>query len=343
MSIDRFLFKEQLITLECFMEYTNEMVSRYRKYFERWDEVAAVRSKTNNYRLTNDQLNVDLKNKKWFLPSVLPILNHPLLKNINQDEEQYLLGYFLLQFLEYGTLMEHEFVNTILAELALREWNIPLPDCMRVDAFKIYTDEGYHALFNLEATQQIRQYIGLSTSDAWPLKNSRLSQVRKLVPQHSSQKNLLIRFGIVAISETVANKQLAENMQGIVIDSIYNIFLDHAEDEKKHCMYFSVLWDVVWNYLSLDEKKYLGINLPKILKAFVGINTVAFHEALAKIGIERESAEIIINESYPASCMAQRALSVASVSFRIFERLGMFDIPEIKNAFIEEGLLQVIQ
>lgn len=108
------------------MDYEIEMVSRYRKYFESWDEVAAVRSKPNLYRLTNDQLNADLKNKKWFLPSVLPILSHPLLRNLDQDEEQYLLGYFLLQFLEYGTLMEHEFVNTILGELALGECGIPL-------------------------------------------------------------------------------------------------------------------------------------------------------------------------------------------------------------------------
>lgn len=73
------------------MESEHEMVWRYQKYFEKWDEVSAVRSKPNIYRLAQDQLNVDLKNKKWFLPSVLPILSHPLLKSIDQDQEQFLL------------------------------------------------------------------------------------------------------------------------------------------------------------------------------------------------------------------------------------------------------------
>lgn len=232
------------------MQSNHELVLRYRKYFESWDQVASVRSKPNTYQLANNQIHSELKDKRWFLPAGVPILNHPLLKNIDKSQEQYLLGRFLLQFLEYGTLMEHEFVNTILAELALGECGIPIPDQMRSDAFKIYTDEGYHACFNLEATQQISDYIGLSTTDAWPLKNSRLMGLRKLVSQYSAKENLLIRFGIAAVSETIAAKELAENMKGVVIDSIYNIFIDHADDEKKHCMYFSMLWEVVWSYLS---------------------------------------------------------------------------------------------
>jgi hypothetical protein len=271
----------------------------------------------------------------------VPMLTHALLKNIEPSQEQYLLGRFLLQFLEYGTVLEHEFVNTILAELALGEAGIPLPDQMRVDAFKIYTDEAYHACFNLEATQQIRNYIGLSMADAWPLKNSRLVGLRKLIPQGDTKKSFLIRFGIAAISETVAAKELSETMQGIVIDPIYDLFVDHAEDEKKHCMYFSTLIEVVWNYLSADEKKFLGMSFPKILKAFVDINTVALFDMLNKIDITREAAEIIIKDSYPEDFTVQRALSVASISFRVFERLGVFNIPEVKEAFISEGFLAV--
>jgi len=318
-----------------------ELVERYQKYFRDWDKFAAVRTKPNTYRATNEEFNKELCNKHWFIPAGVPIIAHPLLKNIDSSQEQYLLGRFLLQFLEYGTILEHEFVNTVLAELALGETGIPLPDQMRVDAFKIYTDEAYHAYFNLEATQQIRDYIGLSMADAWPLKNSRLVGLRKLIPQNKSKEDFLIRFGIAAISETVAAKELSETMQGIVIDPIYDLFVDHAEDEKKHCMYFSTLLEVVWNYLSLDEKKFLGVNFPKILKAFVDINTVALFDALNKIGVDHESAEIIIKDSYPLDFTIQRALSVASITFRIFDRLKIFDIPEVKNAFVDEGFLMV--
>lgn len=224
------------------MQTEQELVARYRKYFEKWDEIAAVRSKPNTYRLINNQLDSELKDKRWFLPAGLLILNHPLLKNIDQAQEQYLLGRFLLQFLEYGTLMEHEFVNTMLAELALGECDIAMPDEMRQDAFKVYTDEGYHACFNMEATHQIRHYIGLPTTDSWPLKNSRLTGLRNLISPYSAKEKFLIRFGIAAVSETVAPKELAENMKGIVVDSIYNIFIDHAEDEKKTLhVFFSIM------------------------------------------------------------------------------------------------------
>jgi hypothetical protein len=314
-----------------------ELVSRYQKYFENWDQFASVRTKPNTYRMTHHQIDSELNERRWFLPEGVPVINHPLLKDIDQTQEQYILGRFLLQFLEYGTVLEHEFVNTILSDLALGESGISIPDQMRVDALKIYTDEAYHACFNLEATQQIRDYIGLSMADAWPLKNTRLDGLRKLIPQNNSKENFLIRFGIAAVSETIAAKELSETLKGIVIEPIYNIFIDHAEDEKKHCMYFSTLLEVVWNRLTFDEKTFLGMNFPKILKAFVDINTVALFDALEKIGVNKESSAIIIQDSYPADFTIQRALSVASVTFRIFERLGVFDIPGVRDAFINEG------
>jgi hypothetical protein len=322
------------------MTKDDQSVLRYEKYFDKWDQQAAVRTKPNTYSMRGDGLHGELRNKRWFLPDGVPILTHPLLKNIDQDKEQYILGRFLLQFLEYGTILEHEFINTILAEMAMGESGIPLPDRMRLDAFKIYTDEAYHAYFNMEATQQIRNYIGLPVSEAWPLQNSRLAGLRNLIPQDKSKENFLIRFGIVVASETIAPKELSETMKGIVIDPIYNLFIDHAEDEKKHCMYFSTLFEVVWNYLSDDEKKFLGMAFPKILKSFVDINKIALHEALAKIEVDRESAETIIADSYPEDFCVNRTLSVASSTFYNLERLGVYNIPGVKDEFVKEGFFR---
>src|SRR3990167_7316257 len=311
------------------MTKDDQSVLRYTKYFDQWDKQSSVRSKPNTYSMPADGLSAELRSKRWFLPDGVPILTHPLLKNLDQDKEQYILGRFLLQFLEYGTILEHEFINTILAEMAMGECGIPLPDRMRLDAFKIYTDEAYHACFNMAATQEIRNYIGLPVSDGWPLQNSRLTGLRNLIPLDKSKENFLIRFGIVVASETIAPKELSETMKGIVIDPIYNLFVDHAEDEKKHCMYFSTLFELVWNYLSADEKKFLGMIFPKILKSFVDINKIALYDALEKIEVDRESAEIIIADSYPEYFCVNRAVSVASSTFYNLERLGVYNIPGV--------------
>lgn len=324
------------------MENVCSNALRYQKYFDNWDSVATVRSKPNSYAMPHARLDLELNQGRWFIPDGVPILSHPLLKNLDREREQYLLGRFLLQFLEYGTILEHEFVNTILAEMAMGEPGIPLPDRMRMDAFKIYTDEAYHACFNMEATQQIRSYIGMPVSEAWPLKNSRLIGLRNLIPDNKSRKNFLVRFGIVVASETIAPKELSETMKGIVIEPIYNLFVDHAEDEKKHCMYFSSLFEVVWNYLSPDEKKYLGLIFPKILKSFVDINKIALFDALEKIDVDRESAEKIISDSYPEDFTVNRALSVASATFFNLERLKVYDIPGVRDAFINEGFFKAI-
>lgn len=316
-------------------------VLRYQKYFDNWDKVSSVRSKPNTYAMTRVGLDSQLNDRRWFIPDGVPVLEHPLMKGLDMGRQQYLLGRFLLQFLEYGTILEHEFVNTILAEMAMGESGIPLPDRMRIDAFKIYTDEAYHASFNMEATHQIRDYIGISVSEAWPLQNSRLLGLRKLIPEGKTRENFLVRFGIVVASETIAPKELSETMQGIVIEPIYNIFVDHAEDERKHCMFFSALFEIVWQYLSDDEKQYLGLMFPKILKAFVDINKIALFDSLDKLGVDREESTIIINDSYPADFCVKRAISVASSFFYNLDRLGVYQIPGVKDAFIKEGFFNV--
>lgn len=319
-----------------------DVILRYQKYFDSWDKKSSVRAKPNTYSMSRTHLDYELNERRWFISDGVPILEHSLLKGIDKEKEQYILGRFLLQFLEYGTILEHEFVNTILAEIALGECGIPLPDPMRIDAFKIYTDEAYHACFNINATQQIRNYIGMSVNEAWPLQNSRLLGLRRLIPQNKSRENFLVRFGIVVASETIAPKELSETMKGIVIEPIYNLFVDHAEDEKKHCMFFSALFEHVWNYLSFDEKQYLGLMFPKILKAFVDVNKIALYDTLDKLNIDSISARTIIEDSYPAEFTVNRALSVASATFHNLKRLHVYDIPGVRDAFIQEGFTKVV-
>ena len=315
---------------------THAAVESYRKHFSDWDSFAAVRIKPNTYRLDSEGLQKELHNKRWFIPQGIPLLSHPLLKNLSNEEVQYLMGRFLLQFLEYGVLMEHEYVNTITAEIALGECNFNIPEIMRLDGMRIYTDEGYHACFTLEAAQYVREYIGLPAT-AWPLKNSRLEGMRKLISDAPDNDQFLVRFGIVSISETVAAKELSESMRNIVVDPITNLFIDHAQDESKHCLYFSALLTVIWEQLSLEEKIKLGCYFPKILKAFVNINVYPLYEALNEIGVRGESAETIVTESYPVTFSVKRALGVATKSFDLFKRLQIFKHQDIRKSFIEEG------
>jgi|GEM_PF-2761837 len=323
--------------IQNFSSKTLDLINRYQKHFTDWDNFSTVRVKPHSYKMNFDDLaKKELREKKWFIPQGVQILSHPLLANLDQDRTQYILGRFLLQFLEYGVLMEHEFVNASLAEIALGENGINLPEVMRLDAFKIYTDEGYHACFTLEAAQHIREYIGLPNT-AWPLKNSRLEGLRKLIADAPAEDRSLIRFGIVAISETVAAKELTESMQNVVIDPIVNLFVDHAHDETKHCMYFSVLFEVVWEQLSEAERLRLGAYLPKILKAFVNINVYALQDTLSEIQIDKETANKIIQDSYPPDFAIKRALGVATVSFTVMRKIGIFRNPLIREAFIKEG------
>lgn len=320
-----------------FSTETNALVTKVKRYFSDWDDFAAVRNKEHTYKLDFGQLEKQLNQKTWFIPEGVAILAHSELAHLDKEQKQYLIGRFLLQFLEYGTLMEHEYVNTITADLAFGECNYALPESMRLDALKIYTDEGYHAFFTLEAAQYIREYIGLPKDGAWPLKNSRLEGLRTLIDKVPLEDKFLVKFGITTISETVAAKELVKNMRQVVIQPIVNLFADHAQDEMKHCLYFSVLLEVVWEQLTHGERSRLANYFPLILKRFVDINVYPLQEALLELGIHEDKAKKIINESYPTDFCVKRAIDVASVTFRVFKKMNVFDYPGVKEAFMREG------
>lgn len=80
---------------------------------------------------------------------------------------------------------------------------------------------------------------------------------------------------------------------------------------------------------------------PKILKAFVDINKIALYDTLEKIGIDYACAEKIISDSYPPDFCVNRAYSVAASTFYNLERLKVYNIPEVKKEFVNEGFFKV--
>lgn len=322
------------------MLHHNDMAN-YQTHMDQWNEISAVRTKENlyNYSTITDKA---LKDRDWFLESAYPILSHPLLASLEKKEKQYLLGFFLLSFLEYTTVLEHEFVNSVTVEIAQNFYGDILPERMRIDAYKIYTDEAYHAYFTFEGACQIREYLNI-TRKIGPFLHTRLTKLRDLIQNAKKEDQFLVRLGLVTISETVIAKEIHQQMQGIVIEPTYHMFRDHLLDESRHGLYFSTLFKIIWPQLSKREQETLGFYLPKILSAYAEPNLIELEEGLSALNYLKSDIDQVINEYYTPHFLINSVHKITSATFRLFAQSGVFDSPIIKEYFENAGFNITIQ
>lgn len=214
------------------MDLFNEDILKYKKHLDLWDTAATVRSRKNRYdyrSLTNNKL----RSMSWFLEDAYPIFLHELLAKLDREQKQYLMGKFLIAFLNYSTIIEHELVNTITVEIAQNIYGDLIPEVMRIDAYKIYTDEAYHAYFAAEGANQIREHLHIHHNKG-SLNHTRLNLIRGLINSTSIEHKFLMRLGIVTVSETVIAKEIHDKMKGTVLSPTYNMFKDHLHLTSPH-------------------------------------------------------------------------------------------------------------
>lgn len=314
------------------------MQEEYKNYLEHWDTTSSVRARQNTYRLDAATLNTELGERAWFTESGVPIMQHPLLAALEPAAQQRLLGLLRLQFCEFGTVLEHVHVNITTMAIAQGDHGLDVPDIMRRDAYKVYTDEAYHALFSMEAAVELRHYLGLGESQ-WPLEDSRLDAIADAVSDGTDDERFLLRFGATLVTEIMISKELAANMKGIVVEPIYNMFRDHLHDESRHALYFTALFGVLWPQFGARERLFLGTALPQLLLAFNQIDEKGILHALELVGFDRATGARIIADSYPADYPVQRARARASSALRLFQKYRLFEIPEVNQAFVQAGFV----
>ncbi len=320
-----------------FSEKTQHSILTTSKYFCDWDQSAAVRSKQHSYDLSPLNLKKQLVEKMWFIPSSIQILKHPVLQPLDRDQQQFIAGHVMLHFLETLAFFEHEYVNKIMVDMAFGSHSYNLPDILRRDALKVYTDEAYHSLVMLEATQAIREHLNLSQETAWPLVSPRIDGLQELIDTAPQGDAFLIKFGIAFVSETTAVKELLNASDRIVVDPIANLINDHAQDEMKHCLYFTTLFEVIWEQLTLEEKTKLGNYLPSIIKRFSRLNDAPIRKSLYELGFSKDVIQKVAQQTYTEDLWVKRAKNSSAPTFRILKRLEILDDLKFKQSFISEG------
>jgi hypothetical protein len=307
---------------------------RYRSPFGNWSRRASVRTKPERSLPGNE---VDVHDALFFSPELVPVVHHPLVLERGQRARWEMLVRRLHAYLHFTTELEQLTVIPLAGRLGRGNAGLPLPEGMRQDAFRIVTDEAWHAQFSYGMMLDLEQRTGVApVLSPVPHFVSRLDEIRaRLAPEVRGLEALL--FGIVSetlISAILADLPRDERLPGPVRDLV----ADHAEDEGRHHAYFRLLLTLVWPALTPREQSLAGRVVPDIVRAFLEPDYTTIGMMLRATGFDVAETEQILIESYPAASVTAEISTGSKAFTRYFEDVGALDDPAIADAFRAAGL-----
>ncbi|MEW2592250.1 diiron oxygenase [Micromonospora aurantiaca] len=305
----------------------------YQSKFGSWDTRASVRAKPR--RLLDSA-----GSRLYYPPELLPIVSHPLITAQGEALRHRLLVQQLFGYLHFTTELEELAVIPIVSKISRGRSGLVLPEQMREDAYKIATDEAWHAQFSYDLIRQVESETGVRRCiPELPAFVGRLDRVRSMLPAEVRGAEGLM-FSIV--SETLISSILADLPRDRRLPTaVRELVRDHAEDEGRHHAYFRSLLRIFWSSLSGRQRRQIGPHFPAAIRAFLEPDLRALAGSLSNAGLSAEAAEQVLSESYPQEATTRTIAASAATTVRYLVDLGALKDPRTAEAFALAGLSDI--
>lgn len=304
----------------------------YRSAFKRWDEKSAVRSAPRR------ELSPDDDGKLLFTPGLVPAAHHPLVGRLSPALFEQVLAQHLYRYLDFTTKLEQIVVNRTALGIAHASVDLGVPEEMRFDAYRLYCDEAYHALFSQDLLRQAVARSGIVPRlPRLPYFLVRLQQIMEgLEPERRPLAELLF----VIVSETLISGSLSDvPTDPRVAAGVHEVVHDHALDEGRHHAYFAAFLKVLWGALAPAERIAGAAMVPDLVHAFLQPDRPAVLEELCGYGLSRDEAQQVLAEVWPDEIVMAAARASAARTISYFRVLGALDEPEVAERFTRAGLV----
>jgi hypothetical protein len=303
----------------------------YASKFRRWHESSSVRTKPRR------MLDLPDATALYFPPEELPFLDHPLVRARGPDVVSELLVQRLHVYLDFTSELEQQVVNPVCASISRRRSGLDLPHGMVQDAYKIYTDEAWHAQFSDDMQRQVVERTGIApVLPQRPAFIRRLADAEARAPEAAKGLGLLF-FAIV--SETLISAILTDIPRDPRIEpAVRELVADHAADERIHHAYFARLLAEAWRQLGARQRRAIGPQLPELIRAFLDPDYAALAGILRTLGLRTDEVGQILAECLDERILARRARGHARHTLRHLARVGVLDDPATVEALHDAGL-----
>jgi hypothetical protein len=301
--------------------------------FDTWYETAGVRSGVRR------MLQEDQDRGKVFYPAELvPHLSHEAVRQLPPERVRELTIRHLYQFLLSTTHLETRVVNRGAERIANDRIGLDLAMPLRIDAFKVYCDEGYHALYSLDLADQVAAVTGVAIPDAdYGHLVDRLEQVgERLMPTEPVLAQLLQ----VVVFETLVTAVLNEVPNDeTVVDTVRDITRDHARDEGRHHRFFSTFFHELWAGLDRPTRELVARTMPPLIHGCLVWDVEPVRSSLEIAGLDPRTASEVVAECYGGETGRARIADIARATVRMCESAGVLDVPGARETFAGHGLV----
>ncbi len=298
-----------------------------------WDAGAAVRTKPR--RRLSEAVGKDF----YFAPGLVPVARHPLVVALGPAAIRRVLIEHLQTHLVFTERLEHDCVNATLRQIARGRVGVKVSPQMRLDAYRLYCDEAYHALFSADLALQVEIATGIGPRDGEP--PVFLRHLRRVRAAQAPAQRLLADMLFVVVSETLISGTLRESWRDArVVPAVREVLGDHAEDEEHHHVYFTAFFELLWPRLSKQERATVGPLLPGFIRGFLSPDHPAIEAALVRSGVRPADTAQVLAESYPEETVLADTREASRVTRRLFARNGVLDEPATADAFAAARLLE---
>lgn len=267
----------------------------------------------------------------------IPYLAHEAVATLPIAERRALVTRHLYQYLLFTVHLETKVVNRGVAMLAHDDVGYPVSAKTRLDALKIYCDEGYHALYNLDIVQQIEQATGTAALpyDFQPRLDRLDRTAGRFLPEHPQLARLLQ----VVVFETVVTSILADVPRDpTVFRVVRTVVADHARDEVHHHAFFVRFFRDLWVHLPPTLRTTVANAIPHLIDDCIRPDLGAVHVSLSAAGLAPSLVADILHDSYPEAAVRATIRQASRHTIRLCQSVGAFDLPGAGDRLHELGL-----
>ncbi len=264
--------------------------------FERWHEKATVRS------MPRRVIDADDSTRDMFPRQLTPIVSHPLFHQKYYESISEFLCLQLYRYLNFTINLELLIVNPNIIKLSRGADVFKLTDEDVIALHKMYVDEGYHALFCIDMAQQLEALTNFKPK--FDLKPSFMR-----IFEDGFAEDAISNVIFTAVSETLITSNLTDVARDKTApEAVSKLMQDHARDESRHHAFFKglILRMHCDNPLGLRRQLHL---IPKSIMAFIEPDRLMLRAGLLQIGVTRDDADQIIDETYPQTIVQDYARS----------------------------------
>jgi hypothetical protein len=299
---------------------------------DRWYEVAGVRSGAR--RIFHEET----ANGKVFFPDrLVPHLRHPAVAALPKPRRDTLVLLHLYQFLLATTHVETRVVNVGAERIANGRAGIELPVAMRMDAFKVYCDEGYHALYSLDLAEQIAGVTGVQVP-GWDYGAfvERLARTAcSLLPGEPVLAQLLQVVVFETLITSILNEAPADPR---LVGAVREVLRDHARDEGRHHRFFTAFFHELWAGLDPALRTRVAHGLPALIELCMTIDVTPVRSALRFAGLDDVTAGQVVLECYDAAANPRRTAEITRATVAMCRSAGVLNMPGAAETFAARGL-----